>query len=445
MSPYFRHKDKCQCEALYSEPETEEHIKGKQALYEWIKKQKGVTGVILEGWLPDTKQRPDIMFKYNDRQYVIEYQCTPIATEYIERHELYQAAGIVDIWILGTKNYINKPGYHTNFRRKKIENYADFYYDTCQEVILSGNKKVDFGMDLSTLGDTYEINEREEQIQNLSELGVKFGKFYFIDGVWIKNADFDIGCRIINLKSELSEKLSEMLLNYIQKVNKFNTEVTIFIDNLFAKFFELYSVNLNKMSCRFGFKCYGRYFQIKSISNSYFDVGLFSVKYKNNSPIYELIFPLNLKDDMSKTLAFLAKELRFFIEIREREIEFERKKTEHFENVKNKLRHHKKTLYLLFLEDNIKLDNVRFLLLKNYYDDIYKLGDLVLEKLEFLDKIGANKYVLMIPRKKIRESVSNLHSSYLVRNYKECVEGDFHELGMAFRNYDDLKDDLNID
>ena len=64
-SPYFRHMEKEQCEDKYVESETEEHIKGKRDLYEWLKTQDGVTDCILEGWIPETKQRPDIIFKYN--------------------------------------------------------------------------------------------------------------------------------------------------------------------------------------------------------------------------------------------------------------------------------------------------------------------------------------------------------------------------------------------
>lgn len=123
-SPYFRHMDKTECEDRYSEPETEEHINGKKDLYEWIKKQPGVTDCELEGWISGTKQRPDIMFKYKGRQYVLEYQCSPIATEYLERHELYQAAGIKDIWIAGYEKYF-KP----NSRHKFLENHIHGYYN----------------------------------------------------------------------------------------------------------------------------------------------------------------------------------------------------------------------------------------------------------------------------------------------------------------------------
>lgn len=137
-SPYFRHKEKCECEDRYSESESTEHINGKRDLFEWIKIQDGVTETILEGWLPETKQRPDIMFKWNEKQYVIEYQCTPIASEYIERHELYKSAGIIDIWVLGTKEYCNNINQEStqNKRGRVIEDYTSFYYDSLNSVFM---------------------------------------------------------------------------------------------------------------------------------------------------------------------------------------------------------------------------------------------------------------------------------------------------------------------
>lgn len=102
--PYFRHKEK-QCDGYYYEPETDEHMNGKIKLYNWIKQQDGVTNCKLEAWIPETKQRPDIYFEYKNKKYVIEFQCTPIATEYKKRHELYKLNNINDIWILGTDKY----------------------------------------------------------------------------------------------------------------------------------------------------------------------------------------------------------------------------------------------------------------------------------------------------------------------------------------------------
>ena len=128
--PYFRHMDKAKCDEKYSEPETEEHLNGKRDLYEWIRKQKGVENAILEGWISETKQRPDIMFVYNGKQYVIEYQCSPIASEYIERHELYKASGIKDIWICGTKKYLG-----SGKRLNTLEERARIYYDSANKFL----------------------------------------------------------------------------------------------------------------------------------------------------------------------------------------------------------------------------------------------------------------------------------------------------------------------
>lgn len=127
--------DKNECEDKYSESETEEHLNGKRDLLEWIKKQNGVVNAVLEGWIPKTKQRPDIMFEYNGKEYVIEYQRSPIATEFIERHNLYKASGIIDIWIAGYEKYFNP-----NSRHKYIEDYVEGYYNPLTNNFLVSNK-----------------------------------------------------------------------------------------------------------------------------------------------------------------------------------------------------------------------------------------------------------------------------------------------------------------
>ena len=129
--PYFRHKDKEECNYLYSESETQEHLQGKTDLYNWLLKQPNVTKVELEAYIPETKQRPDIMFEWNGQICVIEYQCTPISSEYYERHELYEVCGIKDIWICGAEKYFQC--YHNGSGIKhisEIEKNTNLYYDT---------------------------------------------------------------------------------------------------------------------------------------------------------------------------------------------------------------------------------------------------------------------------------------------------------------------------
>lgn len=159
-TPYFRHKDKAECEYAYAEAETEEHIGGKIALYEWIRKQKGVTNAILEAWLPDTKQRPDIMFEYEGRRYVIEYQCSPISTEFLERHNLYQASGIEDIWVCGTEKYMQE-----GMRIKEIEKWAYGYYSVQTGLFYFQNTHLGYSKSLRHL--FYEINL--ESVMELQE------------------------------------------------------------------------------------------------------------------------------------------------------------------------------------------------------------------------------------------------------------------------------------
>ena len=101
--PHFAHKS-ANCELQYSEPESEEHINGKLIIYNWLKTQN-VSNLELESWIPETKQRPDIYFEKDGERFVIEFQCTPIATEFNERRKLYKLANIKDIWILGFNNY----------------------------------------------------------------------------------------------------------------------------------------------------------------------------------------------------------------------------------------------------------------------------------------------------------------------------------------------------
>lgn len=158
---YFKHIN-MECNE-FSEPETEEHITGKQALYKWLLNQNGVSDVVLEGWIKSTKQRPDIMFKYFGQPCVMEYQCSPISSEYIDRHNLYNNAGIIDIWICGTKKYIQF--YHTGKGRKrvsKLESEAKLYYNS--------ETKQMYIIDTTINRKTFDRYERRKNIWNNEQI-----------------------------------------------------------------------------------------------------------------------------------------------------------------------------------------------------------------------------------------------------------------------------------
>lgn len=214
--------DKAECEDKYSEPETAEHIQGKRDLYEWIKKQPGVTDVILEGWIPETHQRPDIMFKHNGKKCVIEYQCSPISTEYYERHELYQAAGINDIWILGTDKYFGK-----NKRFNTLEKESGIYYNVWTKHIIVSKCTLNNIPDFMTRLYYKEyffcyLDEIKENIENryFCNKGAKF-YFYFMNEIEFKDK--------IIFNTELKNK-------YENIYNKNRKEM---LDNIFGMINEL--------------------------------------------------------------------------------------------------------------------------------------------------------------------------------------------------------------
>lgn len=157
--PYFRHKEKTDCLDYFSETETEEHINGKTKLYKWllsISEEVGLKNIKLEHYIKEAKQKPDIYFEKDEKRFVIEYQCTPIATEYLVRHELYQKQGIIDIWVLGCKKY----GDIWNGKRKIQEN--NNHYDSQTDTFYFKN------IDLITGFKYYPL--KKAKIYNLKDL-----------------------------------------------------------------------------------------------------------------------------------------------------------------------------------------------------------------------------------------------------------------------------------
>lgn len=143
--PHFAHECSCEIEKqlIYSQPETEEHLGGKRVIYEWLKTQN-VENLKLESWIPETKQRPDVYFEKDGVRYVVEYQCTPIATKYAERHRLYELAGIKDTWVFGVEKYdfgkyietcLDIPEYRTKTIEREIIDGKSQHF-----ICLNGNK-----------------------------------------------------------------------------------------------------------------------------------------------------------------------------------------------------------------------------------------------------------------------------------------------------------------
>ncbi|MBP1947230.1 competence CoiA-like predicted nuclease [Virgibacillus litoralis] len=99
MVPHFAHRSNSSCPSSEG-GEGPYHEKGKLLLYQWLKHQQ--LTVQLEAYLPEIKQRPDILITINNRLVAIEYQCARIpAAQVRERNKGYRSAGITPIWILG--------------------------------------------------------------------------------------------------------------------------------------------------------------------------------------------------------------------------------------------------------------------------------------------------------------------------------------------------------
>lgn len=207
--PHFAHVESCTTKLTYSHPETEEHLNGKIEIYNWLKTQD-VTNLKLEAWIPETKQRPDIYFEYENERYVIEYQCSPIATKYAERHRLYELAGIRDIWILGTEKYENSlctRGYNKikTIEREIIHSLTSkLMYYSYGELILCEN--IDKILDKKTV---YSIQKEsiyvgDVNIKTILYLGEKQKQVDFIsslsENVANKIENIDLYKQILNLK-----------------------------------------------------------------------------------------------------------------------------------------------------------------------------------------------------------------------------------------------------
>ncbi|WP_421384201.1 competence protein CoiA [Bacillus salacetis] len=106
--PHFAHKSGTMCNVSH-EPETFQHMKGKLHLFQHF--SSFIPQVTLEHYLTEIQQRPDIYIQLNNRNFALEYQCSPISsTAFAERTAGYQNAGIEPVWISGEKVKTKGPG-----------------------------------------------------------------------------------------------------------------------------------------------------------------------------------------------------------------------------------------------------------------------------------------------------------------------------------------------
>ncbi|MCY9256383.1 competence protein CoiA [Bacillus spizizenii] len=98
-APHFAHKQNKSC-SIDIEPESAYHLEGKRQLYVWLKMQQA--SPILEPYIKNINQRPDIMAKIKGRMLAVEYQCATLAPDVFQkRTEGFKQAGIIPQWIVG--------------------------------------------------------------------------------------------------------------------------------------------------------------------------------------------------------------------------------------------------------------------------------------------------------------------------------------------------------
>ncbi|MGF7013839.1 competence protein CoiA [Ornithinibacillus bavariensis] len=101
--PHFSHVARTHC-LSYDKGEGAYHETGKLLLFEWLRRQ-GIS-VRLEEYIPEIKQRPDLLICLNRKKVAIEYQCaTTTPQEIHSRTKGYQSMGITPIWILGANQF----------------------------------------------------------------------------------------------------------------------------------------------------------------------------------------------------------------------------------------------------------------------------------------------------------------------------------------------------
>ncbi|EMA6345019.1 competence protein CoiA family protein [Bacillus cytotoxicus] len=125
---HFAHKNIEQCIGS-AEPESNYHMRGKEQLYRWIISQK--IRAEIEKYIPEIRQRPDILIERNGKSLALEYQCTSISTNQLQKRTYaYQKAGIQIIWILGGNQLKRNAPYWTSvssFHAFCIQSYPQPY------------------------------------------------------------------------------------------------------------------------------------------------------------------------------------------------------------------------------------------------------------------------------------------------------------------------------
>lgn len=98
---HFAHFSNSRC-IDNQEGETYEHLLGKQQIFEWALKNEWQPE--LEVYLPEIKQRADLLVTINGKKVAIEFQCSSLKVQRLkERNQGYSSLNYKFWWILGSR------------------------------------------------------------------------------------------------------------------------------------------------------------------------------------------------------------------------------------------------------------------------------------------------------------------------------------------------------
>ncbi|MFR6559781.1 MAG: competence protein CoiA, partial [Weissella confusa] len=98
-TPHFSHVTLRDCQSL-AEGESSDHLLGKLQLADFFESIGGT--VELEVWLPEIKQRPDLVVTFDNVKIAVEFQFAPITAQRVsERTRGFESLGMDVVWVLG--------------------------------------------------------------------------------------------------------------------------------------------------------------------------------------------------------------------------------------------------------------------------------------------------------------------------------------------------------
>ena len=101
VTPHFAHIVLTKCLTSFSERESPTHLIGKQHLAEFFSRVG--CKVLVEAYLPKISQRPDLLVRHKRNTFAIEFQCSVIPIDQIEKRNVgYLRLKIPSIWLLRT-------------------------------------------------------------------------------------------------------------------------------------------------------------------------------------------------------------------------------------------------------------------------------------------------------------------------------------------------------